>query len=38
MAESIRGELLAQLKMLQGLEMGELLERRYDRLMSYGAP
>ncbi|MHA5865945.1 hypothetical protein ACVSMD_26270, partial [Pseudomonas aeruginosa] len=26
------------LKMLQGLEMGELLERRYDRLMSYGAP
>ena len=35
---SIRGELLAQLKMLQGLEMGELLERRYDRLMSYGAP
>ncbi|MBD5683591.1 acetyl-CoA carboxylase carboxyl transferase subunit alpha, partial [Citrobacter freundii] len=38
MAESIRGELLTQLKMLQGLEMGELLERRYDRLMSYGAP
>ncbi|MFS7066503.1 acetyl-CoA carboxylase carboxyl transferase subunit alpha, partial [Escherichia coli] len=35
MAESIRGELLAQLKMLQGLEMGELLERRYDRLMCF---
>lgn len=35
-AESIRQELVAQLKSLHKLDTGKLLERRYERLMSYG--
>ena len=35
-AESIRQELTDQLKMLKGLDTAALLERRYQRLMSYG--
>ncbi|MWV12936.1 acetyl-CoA carboxylase carboxyl transferase subunit alpha [Pseudomonas sp. R-28-1W-6] len=36
MAASIRKELLSQLKGLQKLDTDKLLERRYQRLMSYG--
>ena len=36
-AESIRQELVAQLQSLHKLDTGKLLERRYERLMSYGA-
>ncbi|VXB63892.1 acetyl-CoA carboxylase, carboxytransferase, alpha subunit [Pseudomonas sp. 8AS] len=36
MAASIRKELLSQLKDLQKLDADKLLERRYQRLMSYG--
>ena len=35
-AESIRQELVAQLQSLHKLDTGKLLERRYERLMSYG--
>ena len=35
-AESIRQELVAQLQGLHKLDTGKLLERRYERLMSYG--
>ncbi|SIR96853.1 acetyl-CoA carboxylase carboxyltransferase subunit alpha [Aquipseudomonas alcaligenes] len=35
-AESIRQELVAQLKSLHKLDTAKLLERRYERLMSYG--
>ena len=35
-AESIRQELVAQLQSLYKLDTGKLLERRYERLMSYG--
>ena len=35
-AESIRQELVAQLKSLRKLDDAKLLERRYERLMSYG--
>lgn len=33
---TIRGELIEQLDMLNGLDHNTLLKRRYDRLMSYG--
>lgn len=36
MAEALRKELLAQLKVLNKLDGADLLARRYDRLMSYG--
>jgi len=36
MAESIKGELVKQLAVLKKLDAGQLLERRYERLMSYG--
>ena len=36
MADSLRKALLRQLKKLRTLDHGSLLERRYDRLMSYG--
>ena len=35
-AESIRQELVAQLQSLHKLDTAKLLERRYERLMSYG--
>ncbi len=35
-AQSIRAELLEQLDMLRTLDDAQLLERRYERLMSYG--
>ncbi|MGG5288446.1 acetyl-CoA carboxylase carboxyltransferase subunit alpha [Pseudomonas shirazensis] len=35
-SETIRGELIQQLDMLNGLDHDTLLKRRYDRLMSYG--
>ncbi|MBD9414548.1 acetyl-CoA carboxylase carboxyltransferase subunit alpha [Pseudomonas sp. PDM16] len=35
-AQSIRAELLEQLDMLRKLDDAKLLERRYERLMSYG--
>ena len=35
-AESIRQELTDQLSMLKGFDTAALLERRYQRLMSYG--
>jgi acetyl-CoA carboxylase carboxyl transferase subunit alpha len=35
-AEAIRGVLTEQLGELQGLDSGELLARRYDKLMSFG--
>jgi acetyl-CoA carboxylase carboxyl transferase subunit alpha len=37
MAEILRKELGKQLAMLRKLDIGQLLERRYQRLMSYGA-
>ena len=36
MAEALRKELLAQLKVLNKLDGADLLARRYERLMSYG--
>lgn len=36
MAENMKATLLAQLEELEGLEHDDLLERRYQRLMSYG--
>ncbi len=36
MAEALRKELLAQLKVLTKLDGADLLARRYERLMSYG--
>ena len=36
MAESIKGELVKQLAVLKKLDAGQLLEHRYERLMSYG--
>ena len=36
MAASLRDSLNAQLDMLQGMDIDTLLQRRYDRLMSYG--
>ncbi|GEA59526.1 acetyl-CoA carboxylase carboxyl transferase subunit alpha [Vibrio comitans] len=35
-AENVKSTLIAQLKELEGKNNEELLERRYDRLMSYG--
>jgi acetyl-CoA carboxylase carboxyl transferase subunit alpha len=35
-AQSIRTELAEQLDMLRKLDSAKLLERRYERLMSYG--
>ena len=37
-AERIRSSLLASLDRLEAMDMDSLLERRYARLMSYGAP
>nr|WP_299243948.1 acetyl-CoA carboxylase carboxyl transferase subunit alpha [uncultured Halomonas sp.] len=37
-AERVKEGLLASLERLQGMETEALLERRYERLMSYGAP
>ncbi|UYG08193.1 acetyl-CoA carboxylase carboxyl transferase subunit alpha [Halomonas sp. M4R1S46] len=37
-AERIKSSLLASLDRLEGLDTETLLERRYQRLMSYGAP
>ncbi|WP_227369049.1 acetyl-CoA carboxylase carboxyl transferase subunit alpha [Halomonas sp. M20] len=37
-ADRIKEKLLASLERLQGMETEVLLERRYERLMSYGAP
>ncbi|SHE64042.1 acetyl-CoA carboxylase carboxyl transferase subunit alpha [Modicisalibacter ilicicola DSM 19980] len=37
-ADRIKEGLLASLERLQGMATEELLERRYERLMSYGAP
>ncbi|XKE44999.1 acetyl-CoA carboxylase carboxyl transferase subunit alpha [Halomonas organivorans] len=37
-AERIKGALLASLDRLNGMDIDTLLERRYERLMSYGAP
>ncbi|RTR03419.1 acetyl-CoA carboxylase carboxyl transferase subunit alpha [Halomonas nitroreducens] len=37
-AERIKTSLLASLDRLEGLDTETLLERRYERLMSYGAP
>nr|WP_297459723.1 acetyl-CoA carboxylase carboxyl transferase subunit alpha [uncultured Halomonas sp.] len=37
-AERIKESLLASLERLESMETDELLERRYQRLMSYGAP
>ncbi|MBB6341395.1 acetyl-CoA carboxylase carboxyl transferase subunit alpha [Pseudomonas fluvialis] len=36
MADALRKELLAQLKVLNKLDSADLLARRYERLMSYG--
>jgi acetyl-CoA carboxylase carboxyl transferase subunit alpha len=36
MAETLRGELVKQLAVLKKLDTDKLLERRYERLMSYG--
>lgn len=36
MADALRKELLAQLKVLSKLDSADLLARRYERLMSYG--
>ena len=36
MADTLRKELLAQLKVLNKLDSADLLARRYERLMSYG--
>ncbi|MDX1464945.1 acetyl-CoA carboxylase carboxyl transferase subunit alpha [Halomonas denitrificans] len=37
-AERIKASLLASLDRLEAMDMDSLLERRYERLMSYGAP
>ncbi|MEA3252454.1 MAG: acetyl-CoA carboxylase carboxyl transferase subunit alpha, partial [Pseudomonadota bacterium] len=37
-AERVKESLTASLDRLQAMETDELLERRYKRLMSYGAP
>ncbi|MCE8020782.1 acetyl-CoA carboxylase carboxyl transferase subunit alpha [Halomonas sp. MCCC 1A11036] len=37
-AERIKASLLASLERLEAMETDALLERRYERLMSYGAP
>lgn len=36
MAESIKGELVRQLRDLQSIPINQLLEQRYQRIMSYG--
>jgi acetyl-CoA carboxylase carboxyl transferase subunit alpha len=36
MAQSVKKALQEALKQLAGLSSGELIERRFDRLMSYG--
>ncbi|MCH9692690.1 MAG: acetyl-CoA carboxylase carboxyltransferase subunit alpha [Gammaproteobacteria bacterium] len=38
MAERLREHLVLQLDQLQGVALDELLEKRYQRLMSYGQP
>jgi acetyl-CoA carboxylase carboxyl transferase subunit alpha len=35
-AQSVRKSLQEALKQIAGLSTGELIERRFDRLMSYG--
>ncbi len=37
-AERVRESLLASLERLEAIDTDQLLERRYERLMSYGAP
>jgi acetyl-CoA carboxylase carboxyl transferase subunit alpha len=37
-AERVRESLLASLERLEAMDTDQLLERRYERLMSYGAP
>ena len=37
-AERVKESLLASLDRLEAMETDALLERRYERLMSYGAP
>lgn len=37
-AERIKASLMASLERLEAMDMDSLLERRYERLLSYGAP
>ena len=38
MTKVLRGRLIAQVDQLQSVELEVLLDRRYQRLMSYGKP